>query len=92
VGFAGAVGTEVPVGAQYIYNLNFFCGFIVAALVYYILCRISPIPATSDVWLEIDDDLDGRNGSFADGMSPSDEETAEGVHAYGAKSDSLRER
>jgi NCS1 family nucleobase:cation symporter-1 len=92
VGFAGAVGTEVPVGAQYIYNLNFFCGFIVAALVYYILCRISPIPATSDVWLEIDDDLDGRNGSFADGMSPSDEETAEGVHAYSGKSDGLRER
>jgi NCS1 family nucleobase:cation symporter-1 len=92
VGFAGAVGTEVPVGAQYIYNLNFFCGFIVAALVYYILCRISPIPATSDVWLEIDDDLDGRNGSFVDGLSPSDEENAEGVHAYGGKSDDLRER
>ena len=24
VGFAGAVGTPVPKGAQYIYNLNFF--------------------------------------------------------------------
>ena len=83
VGFAGAVGTEVPIGAQYIYNLNFFCGFIVASLTYKTLCYFSPIPATSDVWLEVDDDLDGRAGSLAEGMHPADEETAEGVQAYG---------
>ncbi|TKA72097.1 hypothetical protein B0A49_03783, partial [Cryomyces minteri] len=63
VGFAGAVGTKVPIGATYIYNLNFFCGFIVAAAVYYALCRLSPIPATSDHWLEVGDDV--RNGSLA---------------------------
>lgn len=77
------MGTPVPVGAQYIYNLNFFCGFIVAALTYKALCFVSPIPATSDVWMEVDDDLDGRAGSLAEGMHPSDEETAEGVQAYG---------
>src|SRR5690606_16700321 len=28
VGFAGAVGTEVPMGATYVYNVNFFGGFL----------------------------------------------------------------
>jgi len=83
VGFAGAVGTDVPVGAQYIYNLNFFCGFIVSSLTYKVLCRFFPIPATSDVWLEVDDDLDGRAGSLAEGTRADDEETAEGVQTYG---------
>jgi NCS1 family nucleobase:cation symporter-1 len=55
VGFVGAIGKEVPKGAQYIYNLNFFCGFIVAASVYWGLCKLSPIPATSDVWMEVGD-------------------------------------
>ncbi|KFY29285.1 hypothetical protein V493_02438 [Pseudogymnoascus sp. VKM F-4281 (FW-2241)] len=63
VGFVGAVreptgGKPVPIGAKYIYNLNYFCGFIVASLVYYGLCRVSPIPATSDVWLEVGDLFD----------------------------------
>ncbi|KAM0719741.1 hypothetical protein Q7P37_003874 [Cladosporium fusiforme] len=89
VGFAGAVGREVPIGAQYLYRLNFFCGFIVSSLTYYLLCRFSPIPATSDSWLEVDDDLDGRSGSLAEGAY--DEETAEGVRAYG-KADDMRER
>nr|POF18698.1 uracil permease [Quercus suber] len=68
VGFAGAVGTPVPIGATYLYNLNFFCGFIVSSGVYYILCRISPIPATSDIWLEVDDDVDLRNSSLVYGV------------------------
>ncbi|KAF2398804.1 hypothetical protein EJ06DRAFT_523008 [Trichodelitschia bisporula] len=56
VGFVGAIGKPVPKGAEYIYNLNFFAGFIVASGVYYGLCRISPIPACSDTWLELGDD------------------------------------
>jgi nucleobase:cation symporter-1, NCS1 family len=28
VGFAGAIGRKVPAGAMYIFNLNFFCGFM----------------------------------------------------------------
>lgn len=55
VGFVGAIGKVVPKGAQYIYNLNFFAGFIVASGSYWILCKISPIPATSEVWMEVGD-------------------------------------
>jgi nucleobase:cation symporter-1, NCS1 family len=52
VGFAGAVGQTVPIGATYIYRLNFFAGFIVASLTYYILCRIWPAKAVPERWTE----------------------------------------
>ena len=55
VGFAGAVGTPVPVGATYLYNLNFFCGIIVSSGMYWGLCTLFPIPATSDKWMELGD-------------------------------------
>jgi NCS1 family nucleobase:cation symporter-1 len=58
VGFAGAVGTEVPIGATYVYNLNFFCGFIVSAGIYWGLCKIWPIPACSDRWMEVGDEIE----------------------------------
>lgn len=58
VGFAGAIGRSVPAGATYIYNLNFFCGFIVSSGMYWVLCKIFPIPACSDHWLEVGDALD----------------------------------
>jgi nucleobase:cation symporter-1, NCS1 family len=58
VGFAGAIGRDVPAGAQYLYNVNFFGGFIVAAGVYWGLCKISPIPACSDHWMEVGDAID----------------------------------
>ncbi|KAJ5097133.1 Uracil permease [Penicillium angulare] len=56
VGFVGQVGPEVPVGAQYIYNINYFSGFIVSGGMYWILCTLFPIPATSDKWNEVDID------------------------------------
>ena len=62
VGFVGAVGKKVPIGAQYIYRLDFFAGFIVAAVVYWILCRFFPVPAVSDKWMEVGDEAD-RNFS-----------------------------
>ncbi len=34
VGFVGAIDDPVPAGATYIYSVNFFCGFNVAAGVY----------------------------------------------------------
>lgn len=74
VGFAGAVGTPVPKGATYIYRLNFFAGFSVAAAAYYLLCRFFPVPATSEHWLEIDEDAMGRNGSLVYGVASYDEE------------------
>ncbi|OAX82347.1 hypothetical protein ACJ72_03306 [Emergomyces africanus] len=57
VGFVGAVGVKVPVGATYLYNLNFFCGFIVSFAMYFILTRVWPIPATSRRWNEMDIDV-----------------------------------
>ena len=59
---------------RYIYNLNFFTGFLVSSGVYFILCKISPIPATSDRWLEVDDDVTGRSGSLAYDPDNSDPE------------------
>lgn len=64
VGFVGAVEeptkgrNTAPMGAQYIYNLNYFMGFIVAAIVYWGLCKVSPVPATSEVWMEVGDQID----------------------------------
>lgn len=42
IGFAGAAGGNVPKGATYIFNLNFFAGFLVSGIVYYAICWISP--------------------------------------------------
>lgn len=53
VGFAGAVGADVPVGAEYIYNINYFSGFIVAGAMYWALSTAFPVPAASDVWNEV---------------------------------------
>ena len=53
VGFAGAVGADVPIGATYVYNLSYFTGFIVAMLVYYVLCKIWPPRLTKDEWSEL---------------------------------------
>ncbi|KAL2795075.1 permease for cytosine/purines, uracil, thiamine, allantoin-domain-containing protein [Aspergillus keveii] len=58
VGFAGAVGRDVPVGAQYIYNVNYISGFIVSFVVYYTLTRFFPLVAISDTWNEVDTDID----------------------------------
>ncbi|KAI8932144.1 hypothetical protein NX059_011027 [Plenodomus lindquistii] len=64
VGFAGAIGCEVPVSAKRIYDLNFFAGFIVAGLMYKALCTISPVPATSDVWCEVGDEITDVSVSY----------------------------
>ncbi|KAG5975860.1 hypothetical protein E4U55_007555 [Claviceps digitariae] len=64
VGFAGAIGRDVPKGATYVYNLNFFCGFIVSSATYWALCRLFPVPETSDKWLEVGDDIDDLRVSY----------------------------
>ncbi|OOG00775.1 hypothetical protein ASPCADRAFT_202602 [Aspergillus carbonarius ITEM 5010] len=75
VGFAGAVGRSVPVGAQYIYNINYFSGFLVSFVMYWALTKLFPIPATSDKWHEVDTDVDEDRLSIADGQEvyPEDE-------------------
>ena len=82
----------MPIGAQYIYNLNFFCGFIIASSTYYLLCRLSPIPATSDRWMEVGDEI--RNVSVAYGATNDfDEESASGSDRYkGVEDNGVRER
>ncbi len=81
VGFVGAIGVDVPIGAQYIYNLNFFCGFIVASGSYYGLCRLSPPPATSDHWMEVGDEI--VDPSLAYGPEGSDYDEESGVAKKG---------
>lgn len=85
VGFVGAVreptgGPPAPIGAQYLYNLNYFCGFIVSSGVYWLLCKfVSPVPATSDTWLEVGEEIEdprlGDDISDVDEASRYGEET-----------------
>jgi NCS1 family nucleobase:cation symporter-1 len=79
VGFAGAVGRKVPIGAQYIYNINYFTGFIVSGTVYLGLTWLFPIPATSPTWNEVDVDFED---SVAYGKDPNDLEG----HEYAGRS------
>lgn len=71
VGFAGAVGRKVPIGATYIYNVNFFAGFLVSGGVYWLLCHFFPIPAVSDKWMEV-------GGRFEDLRAAYDSDSATG--------------
>ncbi|KWU43940.1 NCS1 nucleoside transporter family [Rhodotorula sp. JG-1b] len=62
VGFAGAVGADVSLAAQRIYTLSFLTGWPTAALTYYILCRIWPLPIpTDEEILEVPAALSGAN-------------------------------
>ncbi|KXT03595.1 hypothetical protein AC578_9972 [Pseudocercospora eumusae] len=85
VGFAGAVGTPVPVGATYVYHLDFFAGFGVAASFYYLLCRIWPVPACSDTWMEVDEHATARINSMVYGVEPFDHEAQSGETVYAGK-------
>ncbi|KAF2646473.1 uracil permease-like protein [Massarina eburnea CBS 473.64] len=81
VGFAGAIGRDVPIGAKHIYDLNFFAGFLVSALMYAALCRFFPVPATSERWLEIGDEIEDISVAYRDSDSENrayDEETMTG--------------
>ncbi|KAK3324333.1 permease for cytosine/purines, uracil, thiamine, allantoin-domain-containing protein [Cercophora scortea] len=73
VGFAGAVGTDVPIGATYIFNLNFFCGFIVSVTVYWGTCKLFPVPACSDRWMEVGDEIEDLRVAYDASQSGSQE-------------------
>lgn len=78
VGFAGAVGANVPETAMYLYNLNYFVGFGVAFILYWALCKLMPVPATSDVWLEVGEDSDTLNVHYeVEGKQVDDDEMAQ---------------
>lgn len=54
VGFAGATGRSVPLAATRIYQMSFFTGFSVSALVYLVLNALSPVPGKSPKFEEVD--------------------------------------
>ncbi|KAH9478740.1 Uracil permease [Psilocybe cubensis] len=54
VGFAGATGRTVPLAATRIYQMSFFTGFGVSALIYIILNKIFPVPGVYTKFEEID--------------------------------------
>ena len=78
VGFVGQI-RPVPIGAIYIYRLNFFCGFIVSSSIYYLLCRFFPVPATSDKWMEVGDEADRRFSVVYTESQDYDEEQVSGI-------------
>jgi NCS1 family nucleobase:cation symporter-1 len=86
VGFADAVGAKnVPIGAVHVYQLNYFCGFGVSMIVYYTLCKLWPVPATSDRWMEVGDEIDDVRLAY-NSRSPSyDEENATGETSKAAE-------
>lgn len=88
VGFAGAVGADVPAGATYIYNLSYFTGFFVAMAVYYILCRIWPPRLIRETWSEPSveevEEMLSYSTSY-EGRAPTD--SIEGVESYTKKDD-----
>ncbi|KAI0426943.1 permease for cytosine/purines, uracil, thiamine, allantoin-domain-containing protein [Xylaria sp. FL1042] len=70
VGFVGAVnGGNVPIGATYIYNVNYFAGFIVSSLTYWVCCKFFPVPACSDKWLEVGDQIEEVTLAYDDNAS-----------------------
>ncbi|KAH7139115.1 uracil permease [Dendryphion nanum] len=80
VGFAGAVGRDVPLAAKRIYDLNYFTGFLVAFFAYWGLCKVFPVPAVSETWLEIGDEITHVSVAYGDSdsnneVSYGDEET-----------------
>ncbi|EPQ52164.1 uridine permease Fui1 [Gloeophyllum trabeum ATCC 11539] len=54
VGFAGVTGQTVPLAATRIYQMSFFTGFGVSALVYWLLNRVFPAPGASRKFEEVD--------------------------------------
>ncbi|KAF8457406.1 permease for cytosine/purines, uracil, thiamine, allantoin-domain-containing protein [Terfezia claveryi] len=82
VGFVGEIGrSRVPIGATYLYRVNFFGGFIVSSGIYWTLCKLSPIPAVPDEWMEVGEEITDITlaesedaGSLSTGDAPSPHE------------------
>ncbi|KAF8155529.1 permease for cytosine/purines, uracil, thiamine, allantoin-domain-containing protein, partial [Crassisporium funariophilum] len=54
VGFAGATGRTVPIAATRVYQMSFFTGFGVSALIYFLLNKAFPVQGATSKWEEID--------------------------------------
>ncbi|KAF8518708.1 permease for cytosine/purines, uracil, thiamine, allantoin-domain-containing protein [Hysterangium stoloniferum] len=78
VGFAGATGRSVPLPATRIYQMSFFTGFGVSALVYWSLNMLFAVPGATSAFEEIDE----SNFHFENEMEGSIDSKTE----YGASS------
>ncbi|KAH9933055.1 NCS1 nucleoside transporter family [Fomitopsis serialis] len=54
VGFAGATGRSVPIAATHIYDMSFFTGFGVSAVIYWALNQLFPAAGASKTFQEVD--------------------------------------
>lgn len=81
----------MPKGATYIYNLNFFCGFLVSSGSYWILCHHFPIPATSDHWHEVGNEIGDISVAYNREQS-FDEESISGSEHFKAEDEGTRDR
>ena len=65
-------------------SVNFFAGFIVSSFLYWLFCKLSPIPGMNSHWLEVGDEV--RNPSLVYGTTGYDVEQAmratDGKDAY----------
>ncbi|KAK7039483.1 permease for cytosine/purines, uracil, thiamine, allantoin-domain-containing protein [Favolaschia claudopus] len=85
VGFAGATGRTVPLAATRIYQMSFFTGFGVSAIVYCLLARLAPVPGMATTFEEVDvsKDEERDDGSFSehdDGGGGKNENTKSDVY------------
>jgi NCS1 family nucleobase:cation symporter-1 len=90
VGFVDAIDVDhkynIPIGARYIYNLNFFVGFIISSGTYWLLSHFFPVPACADHWMEVGDEVRSMSVAYDADNSSQDLETAsEKGPAYGVK-------
>ncbi|KAI0261666.1 permease for cytosine/purines, uracil, thiamine, allantoin-domain-containing protein [Gloeopeniophorella convolvens] len=76
VGFAGATGRTVPLAATRIYQMSFFTGFGVSAIVYYSLSMLSPPSGIHKHFEEVDlseGELQAGEGRRKNGSAEFDE-------------------
>ncbi|KIM26777.1 hypothetical protein M408DRAFT_177502 [Serendipita vermifera MAFF 305830] len=91
VGFAGATThQDVPLAATRIYQMAFFTGFGVSALIYYVLNKIWPSPGAFQEWAEVDEseftermeeERDKKARESTDGSDEEKEKSADDDHA-----------
>jgi NCS1 family nucleobase:cation symporter-1 len=91
VGFAGAsepplasvilwhwpdsAGRTVPLAAVRIYDMSFFTGFGVSAIIYYLANVVAPVPGKSSTWAEVD--VSAEEGVQEVHHYPDDKETSD---------------
>ncbi|EIN08478.1 NCS1 nucleoside transporter family [Punctularia strigosozonata HHB-11173 SS5] len=81
VGFAGATGRSVPLAATRIYELSFFTGFGVSAVIYILLNALFPVRGASREFVEVDESAyeDKASVNYSDDVERYEKEKANRV-------------